>query len=242
MALIDGHCHLGNLNGLMPVEPLLDEAYGRGIRLWLSSALHKSEVEWYLGHPRGDIRFSAGIHPNFEGCDLELSDIAGLCAAKRIWAVGEIGLDRNGTDLEWQKKILQEQLELAAQSNLPVVLHLIGYQQQAYEILKRYPLKYLAHSYSGSYEGFELLCRLDCAFTISERILRPDKLALLKGIVNRGEFLFETDITRYYVNEPEPNPLLRLLNVFALTQEVLGIGGEALLAKQDATFAALLES
>ena len=150
MALTDGHCHLANLNELMPVKPLLDEASGRGIGLWLSSALHKSEIEWYLGHPRGDILFSAGIHPNFEGCDLELTDIAELCAAERIWAVGEIGLDRNGTDLEWQKITLIAQLELAVQYNLPVVLHLIGYQQQAFENLKRYPLKYLAHSYAGN--------------------------------------------------------------------------------------------
>lgn len=235
--LIDAHCHLANLNVLRPVEPLLDEARGRGIGLWLSSALSKQEVAWHLSHLRPDLPFSAGIHPNFDECDLELTDIVELCMRQSIWAVGEIGLDRNNPDLDWQLAMLTAQLDLAAEHRMPVVLHLIGYQQQAYEILRQYPLKYLVHSYAGSYEGFELLCRLDSCFTVSERILRPDKLRLLKGIVARGAFLFETDLTRYYTDLKEPNPLLRLLDLFRLTQGLLGIGKEALLERQNCSYA-----
>ena len=237
--LIDAHCHLANLNVLRPVEPLLDDARGRGIGLWLSSALSKEEVAWQLSNTRFDLRFSAGIHPNFDECDLELTDIAELCARQSIWAVGEIGLDRNNPDLDWQLAMLTAQLDLAAEHRLPVVLHLIGYQQQAYEILRHYPLKYLIHSYAGSYEGFELLCRLNSFFTISERILRPDKVALLKGIVARGAYLFETDLTRYYTDLEEPNPLLRLMDLHRLTQELLGMGGDALLERQDASYTEL---
>lgn len=236
MGLIDGHCHLANLNALLPVEPLLEEASQSGITGWLSSALHKSEVRWYRQRLNPQIKFSAGIHPNFDTCDLELEDIAKLCADKEIWAVGEIGLDRNNPDLEWQKRTLLAQLELAAQYNLPVVLHLIGFQQQAYEILRAFPLRYLVHSYAGSLDGYRLLCRLESVFTISERILRPDKLALLQEIVARGAFLFETDITQYYVLENEPNPLLRLLAVHNITAELTGLKRDRLLELQTTAY------
>ena len=241
MNLIDGHCHLANLNVLMPVEPLLDEAREAGITGWLSSALTRDEARWYQEHPRPDLRFSAGIHPNYEDCDLDLDTIAGLAAKRQIWAVGEVGLDHGNSDFEWQSTMLREQLEIAAQHQLPVVLHLIGYQQQAYEILKQYPLKYLVHSYAGSVEGFRLLGRLDCAFTISVRLLKPDKLALLREIVAHGSYLFETDITRHYVHESEPNPLLRLLGCFRLAAELLGIERERLLEAQSATYRYLTE-
>lgn len=59
-------------------------------------------------------------------------------------------MDRYGKDIERQKQLLSQQLELANQYQLPVVLHIVGYQQQAYELLKPYPLLYLVHGYAGS--------------------------------------------------------------------------------------------
>jgi Tat protein secretion system quality control protein TatD with DNase activity len=117
--LIDAHCHLANLNDLMPLGPILAEAADHGVQAWLSSALRRSEVSFYqkLGNPR--IGFSAGIHPNFDECDLELEDIVKLCENKDIWAVGEIGLDRNGPDIAKQVDIFRAQLDIALQYKLP---------------------------------------------------------------------------------------------------------------------------
>lgn len=240
MKLTDAHCHLANLNEVMPLGPLLEDAKQRGITRFLSSALSKSEIAYHREHPRPEILVSAGIHPNFEDCDLELADISALCAEKKIWAVGEIGLDRGNPDLDWQKGILTAQLDLAAEYKLPVVLHIIGFQQQAYEILKEFPLRYLVHSYAGSLEGYRLLSRLDSFFTISERILRPDKLTLLREIVASGAYLFETDITRYYVKDNEPNPLLRLLDLFCLTAQILQMERAELERGQSASLGKLL--
>jgi TatD DNase family protein len=241
VSLIDGHCHLANLNDVLSLEPLLAEARAKGIERFLSSALTKSEIQYHLEHEHQGVLFSAGIHPNFDDCDLELCEIKQLCDNRQIWAVGEIGLDRYNPDLDWQKDILIRQLEQAAEHSLPVVLHLIGFQQQAYEILKRFPLKYLVHSYAGSLDGFNLLCRLDSAYTISERILRPDKIGLLKAIVSHGSFLWETDITKYYVHPEESNPLLRLLNTFTLTSGITGVAESELLQMQDDTYNKLTE-
>lgn len=240
MNLIDGHCHLANLAQLMPLEPLLEEARQQGIIRFLSSALSKSELRFHSAHPHASILFSAGIHPNFPECDLELEDVRKLCSSGQIWAVGEIGLDRNNPDLQQQLNIFTTQLELAATHKLPVVLHIVGHQQLAYETLKRYPLKYLVHGYAGSFEGFQLLSRLDSVFTISERLLKPDKLNLLRGIVDSGSFLLETDITRYYVHQGEPNPLLRLLGLSIRVQELCDLEGTRLESCQNQAFRHLL--
>lgn len=230
--LIDAHCHLANLSDLLPLQPLLDEAASKGITSFLSSALRRSEIDIYRNLNDPGIRFSAGIHPNFDECDLSLEDIHKLCDNKEIWAVGEIGLDRNGPDLSLQRELFQAQLEIALQYKLPVVLHIVGRQQEAWELISQYRLRYLVHGYAGSTEGYHLLSRADSCFTISERILRPDKTELLNAMLKDGRYLFETDITQYYVHEGEANPLLRLLDVIDHTATLSGIGRETLINTQ----------
>lgn len=239
--LIDAHCHLANLNDLLPLQPLMDEASSHGIRAWLSSALRRSEVSFYqkLGDAR--IHFSAGIHPNFDECDLELSDIIDLGDHKDIWAVGEIGLDRNGPDLAFQKDMFQAQLEIALDFKLPAVLHIVGYQQEAWELMRQYPLRYLVHGYAGSLEGYRLLASEDSRFTISARILKDDKLDLLNAMLADGRYLFETDITQYYVHEGEANPLLRLLEVLEQTAAISGVAKDVLIQTQEFNYQYLIE-
>lgn len=220
MTLCDAHCHLANLAAKRALQPLLDQAYAQGITHFLSNALSKSELEYYpqlLQVCKVKLLYSAGIHPNFEPCDLEYSDIEELCQAGKIWAIGEIGLDKGNPELAVMKNTFIRQLDLALEYKLPVVLHLVGHQQEAFDILHNYPLRFLIHGYAGSIEAFRTLMRLDSYFTISERILRDDKRDLLKAMLKSHRFLFETDITQYYVKEGEVNPLLRLK---ALVEEV----------------------
>jgi len=236
MNLIDAHCHLANLNQLMPVKPLLEEAKKQGIFFWLSSVLTQSEIAWHQNNPDNRIAYSAGIHPCYDECDLELEDIEILCQKKRIWAIGEIGLDRNNPNYECQVELFIAQLELAKQYNLPVVLHLVGHTTEAYKILKQYNLQYLVHGYAGSLQGFKELLRLKSFFTISERLLKWDKKELLRAMIDSKSYLFETDITRDYVQEEETNPLLRLNTLISSVAEFAEIPRGKLIEQQQKNF------
>jgi len=239
--LIDAHCHLANLGYIMPLQPLLDEAAKHGITGFLSSALRLRELDVYRGLHDPRIRFSAGVHPNFDECDLSLQDIEELCQSREIWAVGEIGLDRNGPVIAEQLRLFEAQLQVAARYQLPVVLHIVGYQQEAWNLLHKYPLRYLVHGYAGSVEGYHLLAREDSCFTISDRILRADKIELLEAMLQDGRYLFETDITQYYAHEGEANPLLRLLQVIQETEASSGISRDQLIQAQAKNYQYLLE-
>ena len=234
--IIDAHCHLANLDVLMPVKPLMDETKKFGLDFWLSSALTKSEIAWHQKNPDKRIAYSAGIHPNYKECDLELKDIEELCIEKKIWAIGEIGLDRNNPDFAGQLKIFIEQMELAKQYNLPVVLHLVGHISEAYKLLKQYKLPYLVHGYAGSLQGFKELLRLNTFFTISERLLKWDKKELLRAMIDSKSYLFETDITRDYVQEEETNPLLRLNTLISSVAEFAEIPRGKLIEQQQKNF------
>ncbi len=234
--LIDAHCHLANLAGLMSVLPLIEKAERQGIHFWLSSVLTKAEIAWHQKNPDKRIAYSAGIHPNYDECDLELKDIEELCAMKKIWAIGEIGLDRNNPDFTGQLKTFIDQLELAKQYNLPVVLHLVGHTSEAYNILKQYKLQYLVHGYAGSLQGFKELLRLNSLFTISERLLKKDKIEFLTAMIDSNRYLFETDITREYVKKGEANPLLRLISLVSSVAELTEIPQDKLKKQQQINF------
>ncbi len=239
MSLCDAHCHLANLGQSLALLPLLEEAYQHGITHYLSSAISKSDLRYYpqlLNASRVKLLYSAGIHPNFEPCDLEFKDIEELCKAGRIWAIGEIGLDRGNPEFALMKSIFIRQLDLALEYKLPVVLHIVGHQQEAFEILRAYPLRYLIHGYAGSQEAFRTFMRLDSYFTISERILREDKAGLLKEMLKSRRFLFETDITRYYLKEGEANPLLRLKAVLDGVVQHYKVDPEILIRIQAANY------
>jgi Tat protein secretion system quality control protein TatD with DNase activity len=136
--------------------------------------------------------------------------------------------------------MLAEQCRIASEVQLPVSLHIVGYQANAYTLLKQFPLRYMVHGYAGSVEGFELLARLDTCFTISSRILKDDKRDLLSAIIKDGRYLFETDITQYYVKPNEANPLLRLIELYDKVKELSGKTDAELNDTQDNTLHHLL--
>ncbi|HRY83798.1 MAG TPA: TatD family hydrolase [Candidatus Cloacimonadota bacterium] len=233
MSLIDAHCHLANLAETHNVKLLIDEAKDMGINKFISCALTQRELDWQQRNPIPGVQWLAGIHPNFPECDLELGQIEAALKTGQLIAVGEIGLDRANPDLSSQLLNLETQLMLAAEFQRPAVLHIIGHQSQSYEILKRYPLRYQVYGYAGSIEGFQLLSNLNSWFTISSRILKDDKRDLLYAILRSRRFMFETDITQYYVKENEANPLLRLLAVFDKTLQCSNFSESELLDIQE---------
>lgn len=239
MNLIDAHCHLANLAETHDVKLLINDAKAKGISTFISGALRQSELAWHQKNPLAEVSWHAGIHPNFPDCDLELPSLENLLKADQIVAVGEIGLDRGNPELNSQIEVFQAQLDLAREYDKPVILHIVGHQTPSHQLLQRYPLRCLVHGYAGSLEGFKLLARHDTWFTISSRILKEDKIDLLQAILRNQRFMFETDITQYYVHKGEVNPLLRLLDVFKRTVE-LGIYNEnQLLEIQAESFSAL---
>lgn len=233
MSLVDAHCHLANLAEILPVTKLVKEAQAQGIRAFISSLLKRSDITWHIQNPNLSILVQGGVHPSFDETDLVLSDIHSLAQEQQICALGEIGLDRSNKAQDWQKEQLLSQLNMASDFKLPVCLHIVGHQNLVYTYLKQYKLSYLVHGYAGSLEGFELLSRLDTCFTISSRILKEDKRELLSRIIASGRYLFETDITRYYVHEGELNPLLRLIDLFDRVQYLTGLSETELISNQD---------
>lgn len=98
---------------------------------------------------------SLGIHPE-EVENYSLSDIDYIKnnINKKIIAIGEIGLDfyYSKENKDNQIDLFNIQLKLAEDLNLPVIIHSREATLETINQLKKYNLKGIIHSFSGSYE------------------------------------------------------------------------------------------
>lgn len=105
-----------------------------------------------------------GIHPeevdHYSNQDVQY--ILNNIHNDRILGIGEIGLDYHYTEdnKEEQKKLFELQLSLAEQSNLPVVIHSREATQDTIDILKKYKVKGVIHSFSGSLEVAQIYIKM----------------------------------------------------------------------------------
>lgn len=162
---IDIHCHLtgDEFDGIGGVDGVLARARKQGVSRIVCSGfdLNSSTVAKNLAEKHEEIYFCAGFHPSEldKYKDGDLQKIRALCQHEKCVAVGEIGLDYHFDDnppKETQRRLFVEQLRLADELGLPVVLHSRDAAQETLEILRenRGLLKRggLMHCYSYSAE------------------------------------------------------------------------------------------
>jgi TatD DNase family protein len=130
MTLTDTHCHLDFYKFDSDRQTVLERAIQAGVGrilipgLSLTSSL--SAVK--LAHSHSILYAAIGVHPT-EASGFEpsiLNDLRNLAQHPKVKAIGEIGLDYYwaASPRDQQKKALIDQLALAAELQLPVVIHI----------------------------------------------------------------------------------------------------------------------
>lgn len=132
MPLTDTHCHL-DFNKFDADRPeVIERAKQAGLTRILipSLTLESSRAALALAQTDPILFAAVGVHPNdaLTWNPSILAELRALCLGNRlkIVAIGEIGLDYywKAAPIETQKDILRQQLALAGELGLPVVLHL----------------------------------------------------------------------------------------------------------------------
>lgn len=142
---------------------------------------------------------ACGIHPHeAEACkDGYISVLRNLCSDEKCVAVGEIGLDYHYdfSPRDTQKKVFEEQLILAKELDLPVIVHDREAHEDTLEFLKKYRPKGVVHCFSGSAEMAKEIVKLGMYIGLGGAVTfknarRPLEVA---AVVPDNKLLIETD-------------------------------------------------
>ncbi len=127
--MVDTHAHLTMAELADDLPAVFDRARSAGVEIIVCVGidLKSSREAIALANLRTELLATVGIHPN-DGGELPLGwldELRDLAGQRRVVAIGEIGLDyyRHSTPRELQKQLFRQQLDLAAELGLPVVVH-----------------------------------------------------------------------------------------------------------------------
>ena len=144
----------------------------------------------------------------------------------KIIAIGEIGLDYHYTqdNKEKQKQVLIEQLQIAQENNLPVVIHSRDAIMDTYDILKKFNLKGIIHCFSSSLEMANKFIKLGYKIGIGGVVTFKNgkKLKEIVKEISLNDILIETD-SPYLAPEPLRGTKNEPKNVYYVLKEVSNI-------------------
>jgi TatD DNase family protein len=202
--LIETHCHLDYLKA-EPLEEIRKKIKDANISHVVTIGVDPMNLDKVqeLASTFDEVYFTQGIHPHDakDLTEVELEKIRSRSSDKKMVAVGEIGLDYhyNNSPAEIQKKVFEQQLQIASDHDLPVVIHTREADEDTIAILKNFSShlkkKGVIHSFTSSpelaefvlSEGFYIGLNGIITFKKAENVQNVVKITPAERI------LFETD-------------------------------------------------
>jgi TatD DNase family protein len=185
-------------------------------------------------HP-GSLYSTAGVHPHHASDYGDDSDvlIRKLAAGRSIVAIGECGLDyfRNFSPREAQLAAFQSQLDIAAETGLPVFLHQRDAHDDFVELLEPMLPKLsraVAHCFTGEHESLREYLAMGLYIGVTGWICderRGTHLKEIVPIVPDDRLMIETDAPYLMPRTIRPKPTSRRNEPMYLT-EVLRVVAE----------------
>lgn len=199
--IFDTHAHYDDeafqddLEGLLSAFP--DSGISGVVSCGVNEESSKKNIE--LSHKYSFIHAAVGYHGlNTEDLtDNYLEAIKSLAQDKRVVAIGEIGLDyhyeKETKDL--QIKIFREQIKLANELDLPVIVHDREAHEDTLNILKELRPKGVLHCFTGSVETAREIIKLGMYIGLGGAVtfknaVKPVEVA---KIVPEDRLVLETD-------------------------------------------------
>ena len=202
--IIETHCHLDYL-APDELQATLEKCWDVGIERIVTIAVSAENLDTVLALTCQSDRIwgTQGIHPHEAEC--YNAEIAGKiqhnAANERILAIGEIGLDYyyDHADRSVQRRVFEQQLQVAAELDMPVVIHTREADEDTRDILKNHSAtlsrKGVIHSFTSSLqlaefclsEGFAL------GFNGIATFNRADNVREVIAATPAEQLLLETD-------------------------------------------------
>ncbi len=152
MILVDTHCHLDFNLFDSDRETVLERAHQERIKYIINPGidLNSSKIATQLAGVFPGVYAAVGVHPTESKTWTEqtIEELRTLAQNPRVVAIGEIGLDyyRGKADAGLQKVVFQDQLSLAKELDLPVIVHSRAASDDLFDLLSKWYLSLNANN------------------------------------------------------------------------------------------------
>ena len=203
--LVDSHCHLEYKGLVEDRKGVLARARAAGVGAFLNISTRQSEWEDVVGTAarEPDVFASVGIHPHEADAHQDLGRAALLEATQhpRVIAIGETGLDYyyDKSDREAQKHLFRMHIDVARETQLPLIIHTRDAEEDTHAILAEemekgaYPA--LIHCFTASADFAEKVLALGLTISLSGIVTfkNAKDLQEVAKMVPEDRLLVETD-------------------------------------------------
>lgn len=207
MSLIDSHCHLDSAEFKDDREAVIERAFAAGVEQMMAIGTGEGPPDLEAGVRMADkypaFYATVGVHPHdaAKAASDDFKRLSDLLAHPKVLAVGEIGLDYHYdfSPREVQKSVFVKQIEIAAQSRKPIVIHTREAWDDTLALIEQHWTPHgiggIMHCFSGGPE--EARRALDLGFYLSFGgiVTFPKALAVQEAakMTPRDRILIETD-------------------------------------------------
>ncbi len=252
--LIDTHCHLDAAAFDADRQAVVARARAAGVGLIVIPAVGPENFARVqtLAQRWPETRYALGLHPLIApragAADLQILRVALRAALDdpRFVGIGEIGLDHFVPALSTpamrahQEVLFQAQLALAAEHDLPVILHVRRSQDRILKNLRRHPgLRGIAHAFNGSLQQAQQFVDLGYALGAGGAMTfeRARRIRRLAQAVALEHWVLETDAPdiapawRHPVDGQAPrNEPCEVAGIAAVLAQCQGVAVQAVIA------------
>lgn len=238
--LIDTHCHLDAAEFDADRENVIQEALNSDIKMMVVPAVHCSNFETVsqLATTHSCCAHALGIHPLYVATsNLKDLELLAQTVSKQMQsehppvAIGEIGLDFFIADYDKasQEVYFIEQLKIAKQYNLPVILHVRRAIDDVLKHLRKHQVRGgIAHAFNGSRQQAEAFIDLGFKLGFGGALTysRALKIRELVSTLPLEAIVLETDAPdippEWLKNDKRntPNQLLNISQIIASLRHI----------------------
>lgn len=200
--IFDTHAHYADHAFDGDREELLGKLPETGVAyvMLASSSVEDTAENALLAQKYDYIYAASGVHPESVETNPEnYLDIVRTTAlsSSKIKAIGEIGLDYHydGYDREKQIRLFEEQIILARELDLPIIVHSRDASEDTLNILKKHKPRGVIHCFSGSAETAREVIKLGMYIGFTGVLTFKNAKKALKALaeVPNDRLLLETD-------------------------------------------------
>ena len=202
MQIIDTHCHLDFDVFEHDRDDVLKRARANGLSGFVIPAVKQATWKSLISlcKQSEDMHYALGMHPMFiQQHKLDhINELHDCVVGNNPIAIGEIGLDFYDKSLQADRQLefFEQQLKLACDVNLPVILHVRKAHEEVLACIKKFPvIGGIVHAFNGSLQQADRYqtCHFKFGFGGMLTYERSSKLRKLASDLPIDSIVLETD-------------------------------------------------